>query len=144
MRTFVLLFLAASLSPLAETAATVHSTPLPDGIQISNAGVTIQVTALRDDVLRVRATHTAVLPEDSSWAVLPSSRTASVKVTADSNGFHTSALKVTLDSALRLTVSDLAGHVVQQDAQPITWHNTEFRVAKQKEPNDHFFGLGDK
>jgi alpha-glucosidase len=144
MRTIVLLFLAASLSTLAQTAATAHSTPLPNGIQVSNADITIQITALRDDVLRVRATHTTVLPEDASWAVLPSSRTASVKVIADPNGFHTSVLKVALDSTLRLTVSDLAGRILQQDAEPITWHNTGFRIAKQKDPADHFFGLGDK
>ena len=144
MRPFFLLFLAASLSPSALTAATAHSTHLPAGIQISNAGVIIQITALRDDVLRVRATHTAVLPEDASWAVLPSARTASVKVIADPNGFHTSALKITLDSALRLTVSDTAGHVLQQDAEPITWHDAGFRIAKKKDPADHFFGLGDK
>jgi alpha-glucosidase len=145
MRTIVLLFLAAaSLSPLAQTTATVRSTPLPNGIQVSDADVTVQITALRDDVLRVRATHAAVLPEDASWAVLPWARTASVKVIADPNGFHTSALRVALDSALRLTVSDLAGHVLQQDAEPILWHNTGFRIAKQKDPADHFFGLGDK
>ena len=144
MRRFGLLFFFASLSSLAQTVTTAKSTPLPNGLQVSNAGVTVQITALRDDVLRVRATHTAVLPEDASWAVLPSSRTASVKVTADTNGFHTSALKVTLGSALRLTVTDLAGHIIQQDAEPITWHNTGFRIAKQKDPADHFFGLGDK
>jgi alpha-glucosidase len=144
MRTFVLLVSAASLSPLALTAATARSTPLSDGIQISNAGVTIQITALRDDVLRVRATHTAVLPEDASWAVLSSARTASVKVTADPNGFHTSALKVGFDSALRLTISDLAGNILQQDSEPITWHKTGFSIVKQKDSADHFFGLGDK
>src|ERR1700733_9522775 len=144
MRTFVLLFLAASFSPLALKAATAHSTPLSDGIRVSSAGVTVQITALRDDVLRVRATHTAVLPEDASWAVLPSSRTASVKVIADPNGFHTAVLKVAFDSTLRLTISDLAGNILQQDAEPITWHGTGFRIAKQKDPADHFFGLGDK
>jgi alpha-glucosidase len=144
MRTFVLLFLATSLSPLALPAAAARSTPLSDGIQISNAGVTIQITALRDDVIRVRASHTAVLPEDASWAVLPSARTASVKVTADPNGFHTSVLKVGFDSALRLTISDLAGNILQQDSEPITWHNTGFSIVKQKDPADHFFGLGDK
>jgi len=143
MRMFVLLFLAASLSPFAQ-AATAHSKPLPDGIQVSNDGVTVQITALREDVLRVRATHTAALPEDASWAVPASVRSASVKVIADPGGFHTSALKVALDSSLRLTVSDLAGHILQQDAEPITWHNTGFRIAKQKDPADHFFGLGDK
>ena len=30
----------------------------------------MQITALRDDVLRIRASGTGVLPEDASWAVL--------------------------------------------------------------------------
>src|ERR1700677_4085264 len=144
MRTFVLLFLAASFSPLALKAATAHSTPLSDGIRVSNGGVTVQITALREDLLRVRATHTAALPEDASWAVLPSARTASVKVIADPNGFHTSTLKVTVDPALRLTVSDLDGRVLQQDAETVTWHGIGFRIPKQKDPAAHFFGLGDK
>jgi alpha-glucosidase len=144
MRKYLLLVLAVSLSPITQAVAAPRTRPLPNGIQISNAGVTLQITALRDDVLRVRATHTSTLPEDASWAVLPASRTAEVKVTADPNGFHTPVLKVTLDGTLRLTVSDLAGHILQQDAEPITWHDAAFRIAKQKDPFDHFFGLGDK
>jgi alpha-glucosidase len=144
IRRFVLLLLAASLSPSAQTSAAAQSKPLPNGIQVRHAGVAVEVTALRDDVLRVRATHTAAMPEDASWAVLPSAHTASVKVVADANGFHTSALKVVVDPTLRLTVSDLAGHILQQDAEPVTWHNTGFRIAKQKDPVEHFFGLGDK
>ncbi|MCU1323156.1 MAG: Alpha-glucosidase [Acidobacteriaceae bacterium] len=142
MRLSALFLLALPLSLLAQTPSA--SQPLPNGLQVTASGVTVQITALRDDVLRVRATHTATLPEDASWAVLPAARTASVPVVAEPNGFHTAALKVSLDSTLRLIVSDLAGRVLQQDAEPITWHNTGFRIAKQKDPADHFFGLGDK
>ncbi len=39
----------------------------------------MQITALRDDVLRIRASGTGVLPEDASWAVLPEARSASVE-----------------------------------------------------------------
>ena len=148
MRASLLFLLSALLTPVAHAAPSPHashrSRPLPNGIEVSAAGVTVQITALREDVLRVRATHSGALPEDASWAVLPAARTASVKVAPDTNGFHTAALKVSLDASLRLTVSDLSGNVLQQDAEPITWQGPSFRVTKQITATDHFFGLGDK
>lgn len=42
-----------------------RATPLPNGVQLSSSGTTIQVTALRDDLIRVRASndgHIANLP----------------------------------------------------------------------------------
>ena len=60
----------------------------------------MQITALRDDVLRVRVGPAGQLPEDASWAVLSSSRTANVSVTPESNGaavgFKTAKLHVTV------------------------------------------------
>ena len=44
----------------------------------------MQITALRDDVLRMRVGPAGALPEDASWAVLPASRTSSVSVTPES------------------------------------------------------------
>jgi alpha-glucosidase len=45
---------------------------------------------------------------------------------------------------LKLTVTDLAGNVLQSDVAPVTHDGDAFRVTKQKTPDDHFFGLGDK
>jgi alpha-glucosidase len=45
---------------------------------------------------------------------------------------------------LRLTVSDLAGNVLQSDALPVSWSSGGFRVTKVKTGDEHFFGLGDK
>ena len=59
-------------------------------------------------------------------------------------GFHTAALRVQFDADLRLTVSDLAGNVLQQDSRPIEWQGSAFHVYKKKSPDTHFFGLGDK
>ena len=71
----------------------------------------MEVTALRNDLLRVRISHKAPLPEDASWAVLPASRTASVRVTSEATGFRTSALRVSVDPVTEeLTVRDLAGN----------------------------------
>ena len=60
----------------------------------------MQITALRDDIIRVRVGPAGQLPEDASWAVLPSSRTSTVNVTPESNGpsvgFKTAKLHVAL------------------------------------------------
>lgn len=50
------------------------SEPLPNGVRLRSDRAVIEVTALRDDVIRVRVGRHGTLPEDASWAVLPSSR----------------------------------------------------------------------
>jgi alpha-glucosidase len=121
---------------------------LPNGIEITAHGTVIQVTALRQDVLRVRAGQGGHLPEDASWAVLAGARTSSVPTVAEIGGgkmgFHTTALRVQFDADLRMTVSDLKGNVLQQDSRPIEWRGSAFHVYKEKSPDTHFFGLGDK
>ncbi len=82
--------------------------------------------------------------EDASWAVLPEARTAHAEVKATPDGFTTSALKVSVTPDLKVTVSDLAGNVLQSDATPVAFEGSGFRVNKVKTAEDHFFGLGDK
>src|SRR5580704_431515 len=153
---FVLIFAAefdgpASAQNNAGTASAIqdiHVETLPNGVRISDHNIILQVTALRDDVLRVRAGADGQLPEDASWAVLPAALTASVQTVpeiADGRmGFHTASLRVTCDAALRLTVSDLSGEILQQDTRPIEWSGHSFHIYKQKFEDSHFFGLGDK
>jgi len=118
--------------------------PLPSGIELSANGVTIRVTALREDVLRVRAARNGDFSGDASWAVLDGPRQASVPVTALKNGFKTKALQLSFDDQLRLTVSDLSGHILQQEMRPIEFHGASFRLYKTMASDEHFFGLGDK
>lgn len=139
--------LRVSAQSPAIAAQDVQVEPLSNGIRVSSHGTIMQITALRDDVLRVRESHDAPLPEDASWAVLPAARTASVPVTPETGntiGFHTNALRVSLDADLRLTVSDAAGKIIQQDTRPTEWYGKGFHVYKQKFVDSHFFGLGDK
>ncbi len=89
------------------------------------------------------------LPEDASWAVLPAARHSSVSVTAetagDHVGFRTHALIVELDKqSLELTVRDLAGNILQQDARPVRFDGDSFQVSKAMPMDEHYFGLGDK
>jgi alpha-glucosidase len=115
-----------------------------DGVAATSGSVTVRITALRDDVLRVRMRKGGNLPEDASWAVLPSARTSSVQVHPESRGFTTSKLRVEVDNQLRLTVADLDGKVLQKDVAPVQWDGTQFTVSEQHARDDHFFGLGDK
>jgi alpha-glucosidase len=139
MRTFLLTL--CSLIAITATAQQLH--PTPNGLTATANNTTLEVTALRDDVLRVRMWKDKE-PEDASWAVLPSARTSTVPVTAEPTGFATKALRVTIDPQLLLTVSDLAGNVLQQDAAPVLWEGTRFQVSKKNSWDDHYFGLGDK
>ncbi|HEV2711208.1 MAG TPA: TIM-barrel domain-containing protein [Edaphobacter sp.] len=125
------------------------SSPLPDGVEISDGAAREVITALRDDVLRVRIVRHGAMPEDASWAVLASARSSSVSVVPDTNsdhyGFRTHSLLVEVDrKTLRLTVRDLAGNILQQDAQPVRFSDASFRIYKTMPLDEHYFGLGDK
>ena len=122
-----------------------------NGIEIHSGAAIIAITALRDDVLRVRVGTAGQLPEDASWAVLASSRTASVAVTPQSSsisvGFQTAKLKVTVrKDPLELAITDLAGHVIAEDlpGRPVEYHGSNFRVYRKSPADEHYFGLGDK
>ena len=124
---------------------------LPNGIEIRSGAAVMQITALRDDVLRIRVGPAGQLPEDASWAVLPTSRTANISVTPESNGtavgFKTQKLHVTVHKdPFGLTVTDNAKHVIAQDlpGRPIEYHGTSFRVYMKSPADEHYFGLGDK
>ena len=52
--------------------AVTSSKPITNGIEVRSENAVMHVTALRDDVLRVRVGPLGLLPEDASWAVLSS------------------------------------------------------------------------
>jgi alpha-glucosidase len=139
-------------TPLRATTASGSPsvTRLPDGVQITRGQEILRVTALRDDVLRITATRDGILPEKSSWAVLPAALNASVSVVSDAPvadgtvSFHTKSLQVSISPDLRIAIRDSTGAILDQDAAPIEWHGKSFQVTKAQRPDDHFFGLGDK
>lgn len=127
------------------------SEPLPNGIAIQAGPATLRITALRDDILRVRIAPGDNLPEDASWAVLPGPCTNSVQVqptrNASSVGFRTALLDIRVErKPLRLVVRDLAGNVISADApgRPTEFQLGGFTVYKEMPADEHFFGLGDK
>src|SRR3984957_14779990 len=82
-----------------------------DGADIHSGPWFLRVTALADDILRVRAAAAGELPEDASWAVPEETRGRSVPVrvkqTIDGVELQTARLAVRVErSPLRLVVSD--------------------------------------
>lgn len=155
----LLVFLIAPLSLEAQigsvnpTAVRVNhltsSSALPNGIEVRDGEARMQITALREDVVRIRVSRSKELPEDASWAVLPQSRQSTVAVTPDDTpsavGFRTKALRISVNrQTFALTIADSTGKTLQQDAQPIEFHGDSFRVYKTMPLDEHYFGLGDK
>jgi alpha-glucosidase len=127
------------------------SRPLPNGIELHSGPAILQITALRDNLLRVRVGPAGQLPEDASWAVLPESRQATVPVTPENSasnvGFKTARLHVSIHKdPLALQVTDSAGHIIAEDfpSRPIEFHGNSFRVYMKSPADEHYFGLGDK
>jgi alpha-glucosidase len=136
-------------SPVLSFSQITATISLPNGIELRDGQMVLRITAMRDDVLRIRASRNGTLPEDASWAVLSKARSASIQVIQDSDarsaGFHTASLRVSVArSEGILTLLDSSGKVLQQDAEPMQFQGDRFRVAKIMQPDEHIFGLGDK
>ena len=153
---FLAIFVIATSSSLAQAApevtvgAVTGSQSLRDGVEVQAGSVTLRISALRDDIIRVRISPGA-LPEDASWAVLsePRGKSVDVKATQDdkSIGFRTAVLDVRVErDPLRLVIRDLAGNVISADAvgRPIRFQLGGFTIAKEMPDGERYFGLGDK
>jgi alpha-glucosidase len=124
-------------------------TALPNGIDIRDGQARMQITALRDDVLRIRISHTEQLPEDASWAVLEKARHSTTSVAQENSettvGFATRDLRIAIErNTGKLTIRDREGKILQQDARPVEFHGNTFRFYKTMPMDEHYFGLGDK
>ncbi len=142
---------AASTYPVVTLEAVSESRPLRDGIEIKASTAALRITALRDDIIRVRISPNNTLPEDASWAVLPAVRIKSVDVQPIQDsvavGFRTAVLDVRVErSPLRLVIRDLSGNVISADAvgRPVNFNFGGFTISKQMSGDEHYYGLGDK
>ena len=156
----VVFFLNAAFIPLCGQSSSAEASviqlnhltsfsALPDGIDLRDGDAHMQITALRDDVVRIRVSRSAEFAEDASWAVLKEARESRVAVTPDNSsdavGFQTRVLGVSIDrKSFALTISDHSGNVLQKDVRPIEFHGDSFRVYRAMPLDEHYFGLGDK
>ncbi|MDP9007235.1 MAG: DUF4968 domain-containing protein [Pseudomonadota bacterium] len=139
------------LCAVGATAVAAGSIVRSDGVDIHSGPWHMRVTALADDIPRVRAAADEDLPEDASWAVSQQMRGRSIHVSASQDiagaEFHTAALSVRIErSPLRIVVSDLQGHVISADTatQAIEAMGSGFMLRKALTQKEHIFGLGDK
>jgi len=141
-----LAFAMVLLASVATPALAASVDQRPDGVEARDGRVLVRVTALTDQIIRVRIARDGVMPEDASWAVLPDIRAHRAAVTPLANGFATSAIRVAVDPAsLALTITDSAGKVIAADsAQPLTLDGHGFTLRKALPPGEHVYGLGDK
>jgi alpha-glucosidase len=122
---------------------------LPNGIAVQCGNAREEITALRDNLIRIRIGRNGTMPEDASWAVLPAAHQSRVEVTPELStatiGFRTHALTVAVSrDDMKLTILDPSGKIVQQDALPIRFEDGSFRIYKTMPLDEHYFGLGDK
>src|SRR6202789_3721611 len=116
-----------------------------DGVDIKDGSTREEITALRDDVIRIRIGRNGKMPEDASGAVLPEARRSRVNITPESSdasfGFRTGSIQVQIArSNLQLTVPDLKGEIGQQDALPVRFDGASFRISKTMPLDEHYFG----
>lgn len=117
--------------------------------RFSSAGVQLEISAPRPDILRLRAAPGA-LGEDASWAVGagPRAQGAPLQVSEDATGvlIQTPSLRAHLDRrTLHLRVEDGAGELLMEDAPGMALSFTPAPQLRFAMPDDaHYFGLGDK
>jgi alpha-glucosidase len=113
---------------------------------VAAKGNTLTVTALTDQVLRVRIQRGGQPDEDASWAISADLRRSRAKVTLQPNGLATTSLRVSVDpQSLALTVTDAAGRAITRDAaQPLRTKDRAFTLRKAMPQTEHYFALGDK
>jgi alpha-glucosidase len=128
----------------SETAPTISK--ITGGIEVESSHHRMRVTALTDDIVRVRVMRDGVWPENASWAVPAAVRAQHVEVTATADGFQTRAIRVRIVGAAgRLVVEDLQGRVISADADvPMTTEGRGFTLQKQLPLSEHIVALGDK
>ena len=133
-----------TLVAAAQTPAGADLERLANGVRVHRGDQTMEVTTLRDDVIRVRSWQGTAEPENSSWAVLPAALRSTGQATPEPAGFSTGKLHVAFGPDLMFTVTDNTGDILEQDAEPMVRRGTDFRIYKHRTSDDHFFGLGDK
>ncbi|WP_232469154.1 TIM-barrel domain-containing protein [Croceicoccus marinus] len=136
---------SAAQSALAQgQTVSAAMTAQPAGMEVARADMRMRVTALTDDILRVTIGRDGTMPEDASWAVSPEMRDREARVTPASDGFSTATMRVTFADG-RLTVTDMSGAVITQDApNSVTLDGSAFTLRKAMPQSERYFGMGDK
>ena len=126
--------------------ATLPAAAQQNGLEGRIGKARIAVSALREDVLRVRIGPEGTLPPDESWAALPGPRRASAPVRQTGRwSFETQSLAVRIDpDSGALSVADKSGRSILSGLDGWRKDGMGFRVDLKLGAEAHIFGLGDK
>ncbi|MGH8253018.1 MAG: TIM-barrel domain-containing protein [Steroidobacteraceae bacterium] len=134
---------ATGLCAAAETSGST------DALVLKAGDTTLEITAPRADIVRVRMGHPN-LPENASWAVEAAPRGARTPMKSQRDGnitrLDTGALAVEVDaSTLQVSILDANGKPLLQDAGAgVAFNSGGFALTKSAPEGVHYFGLGDK
>ena len=118
-------------------------------------GVILEITILRDSVLRFRYATENTFEPDFSYAIADDASRGfnHLEVTENDTEYlaQTAKLKVLIDKqTLRTQISDLEGNILNEDELGFHWEeNYEYggntvKMSKITQPSESFYGLGDK
>jgi alpha-glucosidase len=139
------------LTGLIAAAPVLCAEPESHSVRVHDDRLQMEVTALNENVLRVRISPHDRPAEDASWVVATALRAHTLALqpaqSAGATEFHTQHLNVRIESApLRLMVSDLNGQLISADApeRAAETAGESFTLRKLLPEAEHYFGLGDK
>lgn len=118
-------------------------------------GVILEITVLRNSVLRLRYATDYIFEPDFSYAISPNASRGfnelRVEETDTDYQIYTSKICILVDKkTLRVQISDLDGHIINEDELGFHWEeNYEYggntvKMSKITQPSESFFGMGDK
>ncbi len=118
-------------------------------------GVILEITVLRDSVLRFRYATENIFEPDFSYAISEDASTGynelEVEETPTEFLIITAKLKILVDKqTLRTQISDLEGNIINEDELGFHWEeNYEYggntvKMSKITQSSESFYGLGDK
>ncbi|HJZ64961.1 MAG TPA: glycoside hydrolase family 31 protein [Candidatus Acidoferrum sp.] len=124
-------------------------TKLNDGVELTAGKAKVRITAVREDVFRVRVAPDGNFPKDFSWAVIaePAPPVLKVEDAGDSVKVIAGGTIVRVKKApLLIDFLDAAGNVVVADESslPMAWDGARIHVWKKMPDGESYFGLGDK
>ncbi|MEO1968786.1 MAG: TIM-barrel domain-containing protein [Sphingomonadaceae bacterium] len=114
-------------------------------LDVTAHGQEISVSALSDNIVRIRIWPKGQEPRDESWAVARKIRDGRAEAQVDGDILSTDRMKVVVDPAtLAVRVLDPNGKVIVSDVAPLERKGTSFAIDKDLGLGEHIFGMGDK
>jgi alpha-glucosidase len=124
-------------------------TKRPDGVELASGNARVQVTFVRDGIVRVRVAPNGTFTKDASWAIVEESQPPTVSVTDSPDSVSLSAgdvIATIRKSTLLVNFADSRGNTVVADepSLPMAWSGERVRVWKKMPLLENYYGLGDK